>query len=165
MNKKKLGFCVVEKSDENIPVEESSFTAIEEAANRAAELEGFESYESYIILSDDRYLQALNREYRSVDKPTDVLSFPENELDKPLAKAIQEGFVPETDVSGVRISLGDIYISVERAAQQAEEYGNTLEEELCFLAVHGMLHLLGYDHIREEDERNMREKQRKALNR
>ncbi len=165
MVKKKLGYCIVEKSDDGIQVEESCFAAIESAVDKAAKMEGLESYESYIILSDDAYLHELNREYRSVDSATDVLSFPENDLSIPLAQAIGEGFVPETDVTGERISLGDIYISVEQAARQAEEYGNSLEEELCFLAVHGMLHLMGYDHMEEQDEQVMREKQREALGR
>ena len=82
-----------------------------------------------------------------------------------MAEALQEGLQPEMSEYGDAIFLGEIYISVDRAQEQAEEYGNTLEEELCFLTVHGMLHLMGYDHIEAADEQIMRAKQREILGR
>jgi len=157
--------CMVETYGKTVPCDAGMKNAVQSAADRTAHLEGLENYEACIVLTDDAYLHELNRQYRGVDAPTDVISFPENQLDRPLAEAIARGYVPDTDLTGRRISLGDIYISVERAARQAEEYGNTLEQELCFLAVHGMLHLMGYDHIEEQDERVMRAKQREALGR
>lgn len=160
-----LGFCVVEKARDDIAVDEALFAPVQAAAENAARLEGIEAYEAYIVLADDDFLHELNRQYRDVDRSTDVLSFPENELDEPLRKALDEGYCPEMDVEGKRIALGDIYISVEQAARQGAEYGNTLEEELCFLAVHGMLHLMGYDHMQEDEEAVMRRKQREALGR
>lgn len=138
---------------------------MEQAARRAVELEGFQEFEAQIILADNDFIHRLNRDYRQVDAPTDVISFPANDLDKPLAEALLEGMEPEMSEYGDMIFLGEIYISVDRAQEQAQEYGNTLEEELCFLTVHGMLHLMGYDHVEPADEKIMRAKQRMALGR
>ena len=138
---------------------------MEKAAKTAAALEGILSFEAQIVLADNAFIHQMNREYRQVDAPTDVISFPANDLDKPLNEALMEGLSPELSEDGREIFLGEIYISVDRAKSQAEEYGNTLCEELCFLTVHGMLHLMGYDHIDPEDEKILREKQRIALGR
>ena len=138
---------------------------MEQAARRAVELEGFQEFEAQIILADNDFIHRLNRDYRQVDAPTDVISFPANDLYKPLAEALLEVMEPEMSEYGDMIFLGEIYISVDRAQEQAQEYGNTLEEELCFLTVHGMLHLMGYDHVEPADEKIMRAKQRMALGR
>ena len=139
--------------------------AMEQAAVRAAALEGLEAFDVQIVLADNAFIHQLNREYRGVDAPTDVLSFPANDLVQTLAEELLDGFEPEMSEDGEAIFLGDIYISVDRAQEQAEEYGNTVEEELCFLTVHGMLHLMGYDHMEPEEEKVMRQKQREALGR
>ena len=97
-----------------------------------------------VLLTDDKGIQAVNREMRQLDKPTDVLSFPALELsegDKPTARDADPG-------SGL-VPLGDMVISVERAAAQAREYGHSRGRELSYLAVHSTLHLLGYDHLDE----------------
>ena len=97
-----------------------------------------------VCITDDAGIQESNRNMREVDAPTDVLSFPMFELapgDKPRA----EWADPDTD----RVWLGDMMISEQRAAAQAEEYGHGLERELAYLAVHSVLHLLGYDHLDE----------------
>ena len=96
----KLGFCVVEKARDDIAVDEALFAPVQAAAENAARLEGIEAYEAYIVLADDDFLHELNRQYRDVDRSTDVLSFPENELDEPLRKALDEGYCPEMDVEG-----------------------------------------------------------------
>ena len=90
------------------------------------------------------------RDYRSVDRPTDVLSFPSNEGDA--LSAVPDGF------------LGDIAISIDRAKAQAEEYGHSFERELSFLTVHGCLHILGYDHMNDEERQEMFALQDKILN-
>lgn len=102
-----------------------------------------------IVLTDDRQLHELNLDYLDVDAPTDVLSFPASELD------------PETGV----LYLGDIAISVPRAAQQAESAGHSLEAEVQLLVVHGTLHLLGYDHSTDEEKAVMWAEQAKVLER
>jgi len=114
----------------------------------ALEAEGVYGCVVAVHFSDDRFIHGLNLEHRDVDRPTDVLSFPYLELkrgDKPSADDAN------TDRFG-RILLGEMVISLERAAEQAEEYGHSIEREAGFLAVHSTLHLLGYDHEISEDE-------------
>ncbi len=107
-----------------------------------------------VSIVDNRYIHKINKKYRHIDRPTDVISFAfldsENNYDKVL-------FSPEPVV------LGDIYISLEKAKEQAEEYGHSLHRELSFLFVHGLLHLLGYDHMNEEDEKEMFQLQEEIL--
>ena len=104
----------------------------------------------YVMLTDDAGIRELNAEHREIDRATDVLSFPM--LDLVPGEPIQVGPL-ELDPESGRFMLGDIVISVERAIAQAEQYGHSLARELCFLAVHSVLHLLGYDHEKgPEDE-------------
>ena len=93
-----------------------------------------------VIIVDNEYIHKLNREYRNIDRETDVITF---------ALEDDKTFNPV-----IRI-LGDVYISIDKAKSQSIEYGHSLLRELCFLAVHGMLHLLGYDHMKKEDEKIM----------
>ena len=99
-----------------------------------------------VTFVDNKYIHKINKKYRQIDRPTDVISFAfldsENNYDTILYS------------QGVVI-LGDIYISIEKAKEQAIEYQHSLHRELCFLFVHGLLHLLGYDHMNEEDEKEM----------
>ncbi|AYO30293.1 rRNA maturation RNase YbeY [Biomaibacter acetigenes] len=108
-----------------------------------------------VVLVDDAYIRELNRQYRAKDTHTDVLSFAMRES-VPEEKAIEGD-------PGAEQLLGDIVISVERAREQAEEYGHSFERELGYLAVHGVLHLLGYDHEKEEDRKIMRQKEEEIL--
>ena len=149
---------------EGIELSKACIKQINEAAERAARLEGIADFSANIVITDDLSLRQLNRQFRQIDRATDVLSFPANDLALPLCEALENGFEPELGEEG-ELFLGDIFISIEHAAAQAEEYGNTLAEELCFLAVHGMLHLMGYDHMQEQEEQIMRQKQREALQR
>jgi len=107
-----------------------------------------------LVLVDDERMAELNRRYRGVEGTTDVLSFP----------MLEEGWdEPDAPDSGEEVLLGDIVISVPRALAQAEMYGHSLERELAFLTVHGLLHLLGYDHQTPEEEAEMRRRQREVL--
>ncbi|HWQ15726.1 MAG TPA: rRNA maturation RNase YbeY [Roseiflexaceae bacterium] len=111
-----------------------------------------------VLVTDDAQLHALNRDYRGVDAPTDVLSFAAEE-----DAAGGPGFVRPPDAPRY---LGDIALSYERAVAQAAEYGHSLERELAFLTVHGVLHLLGYDHERgPEEEAAMRARQEAVMER
>ncbi len=112
-----------------------------------------------VLITDDAGVRELNREYRNVDAPTDVLSFPEFELDAPLYTCMDEVEEGREDP----VFIGDIAISLERAQEQAQEYGHSLVREVAFLAVHGALHLLGYDHMEPQAESVMLEKQEQAL--
>ena len=111
-----------------------------------------------ITLVDDSAIQELNRTYRGIDSPTDVLSFP-------IIEGCEGQINPEVgdyDEDGHAL-LGDIIISLETAIKQAEEYGHSFERELAFLVTHGMLHLLGFDHEEEEEEKKMLAEQEKVL--
>ena len=134
-----------------------------EAVTRAVEAEGIGRAALNILVTYAKEVRALNSSFRGIDATTDVLSFPANDLHCPLQQAMEEGFVPEYEDG--RIALGDIAIDIDRAGEQAREFGNSLAEELAFLSVHGTLHLLGYDHIDPEEEKIMRQKQRIALGR
>lgn len=117
-----------------------------------------------ILLTDDEGIQIMNRDFRQKDAVTDVLSFPANELQGPLAHALKSGFKPEKDVRTGRMLLGDIAISIDKAKAQAKEYGHSEKREISFLTAHAMLHLTGYDHEADADEIAMREKQNNILN-
>ena len=102
-----------------------------------------------IMLTDNAHIHEINREQRGVDRPTDVLSFPMNQL-------IPEDFdaeMCEVDPASGRILLGDMVISLEQCRVQAEEFGHSAEREICYLAVHSVLHLLGYDHMDDGEEK------------
>lgn len=101
-----------------------------------------ENIELSCILVDDQKIHDINKEYRKIDRSTDVISF-----------ALEDS--EQYYVTGMPRSLGDIFISVDHAKMQAEEYGHSLKREMCFLFTHGLLHLLGYDHVEKEDEEKM----------
>ena len=102
-----------------------------------------------VIIVDDDYIHKLNKEYRNIDRPTDVITF-----------ALEDNKV--IDIPDCRV-LGDIYISYDKVLEQAKEYEHSFKRELCFLTIHGMLHLLGYDHINKEDEEKMFKLQKELL--
>ena len=137
----------------NYPEELSFPQEIEDNVRRAAEMVGIlykvENGEVSVTLTDNAYIHTLNKEYRGIDRPTDVLSFALNESEEP---ATEGG--PDINV------LGDLIISVERAEEQAKEYGHSVRREVAFLTVHGMLHLLGYDHMQDEEREEMEAEQR-----
>ena len=142
-----------EPEDLQLPEAMGSLEEMENIVRRAVEITGplydVENSEVSVTLTCDEYIHKLNLEYRGLDRPTDVLSFAFVDSEEP---EIEDG--PETEV------LGDIIISLERAWAQAQEYGHSMERELSFLTVHGMLHLLGYDHMEEEERMEMEEEQR-----
>lgn len=109
-----------------------------------------------ITLTNPENIQKINKEYRNIDKPTDVLSFPMFEKEE-LNKKIANNDFEYEDI------LGDIVISVQRVEEQAKEYGHSFERELSYMVVHGFYHLMGYDHIKEEDKNKMRPKEEKIL--
>ena len=131
--------------DEKKSITEAVEKAVLAALTHENALDRFVSVE----LTNDSVIHEYNREYRSVDRPTDVLSFPADEGGELLS--IPDGF------------LGDIMISVPRAEEQGKELGHSTEREIIFLTVHGLLHLLGYDHMTEEDESIMLPVQRSIV--
>ena len=143
---------IITTEPENLDVPNGLEAAVKLAAEKVAELYGLEHAEVSATLTDDAHIHELNKKYRGVDRPTDVLSFALTESDEP---TVEGG--PETEI------LGDLILSVERVAAQAEEYGHSLKREAAFLTVHGMLHLLGYDHIKDEDREEMEAEQRTVM--
>ena len=109
-----------------------------------------------ITLTNPENIQRLNKEYRNIDRPTDVLSFPMYEKSE-LDEIIKQKDFEYTDI------LGDMVISIEQVQIQAEEYGHSFERELSYMVVHSFYHLLGYDHIKEEDKKIMRPKEEYVL--
>ena len=115
-----------------------------------------------VLLTDDAGIHQINLEQRQVDRPTDVLSFPMFELVPSEPPADDADADPETGL----LPLGDMVISLERARAQGEEYGHGVQREVAYLAVHSVLHLLGYDHMDEGPEKaRMREREEAILNR
>ncbi|MEN6612507.1 MAG: rRNA maturation RNase YbeY [Armatimonadota bacterium] len=104
-----------------------------------------------VLLTDDKQIAGLNKQYRDVEGPTDVLSFSQIEGDDDFTQEVDDGV------------LGDVVISVERALAQSQAQGNTLDEEIDMLLVHGILHLLGYDHAKPEEEKAMFARQNEIL--
>jgi len=130
--------------------------------HKAGETEGIHKGEVALTFVDNERIQELNRTYRGIDMPTDVLSFAmQDESEEEQAIHFDEEW--EGDIPGGEL-LGDIIISVPKAIEQSAEYGHSLLREIGFLFVHGFLHLLGYDHHDEESEKAMFAKQEHILN-
>ena len=112
-----------------------------------------------VLVTNDKGIHAINKATRQIDRPTDVLSFPMyNLIPGQLPEDWEEYLDPETDMC----PLGDMCISLERAKSQAEEFGHSLRREVGYLTIHSMLHLLGYDHLDEgEEKKKMRKKEEK----
>ncbi len=128
---------------------------IRRAVCKTLDYEGYSNdCEVSVTLTDNDGIHALNKQFRNIDAPTDVLSFPLVEYEN----------TDEPLLDDEENMLGDIVISLERAEEQAEEFGHSFEREVAFLCVHSMLHLLGYDHVNsEEEDREMRERQRDIM--
>ena len=126
----------------------------------ALDAEGVEiPCELNVLLTDDAGIHQINLEMREVDRPTDVLSFPMFDL-TPGEHPTEEDTDPDTDL----VPLGDMCLSLERAQAQAQEYGHSVQRELCYLTVHSVLHLLGYDHMDEGPMKaQMREREEAIL--
>ena len=116
-----------------------------------------------VVITDNEEIQKVNREYREIDRATDVLSFPMVEYEKPgdFSKVEEDEmlFHPETG----ELMLGDIMISIDKVYAQAAEFGHSVERELGFLTAHSMLHLCGYDHMEEEERQVMEAKQKEIM--
>lgn len=124
------------------------FKTIDKVLKKGLEILGLDKCEFNVIVVDNNYIHELNKTYRGIDRETDVITF---------ALEDDKTFNPVDRV------LGDIYISIDKVYEQAKEYGHSETREICFLAVHGLLHLLGYDHIKKSDEEIMFSLQDKIL--
>lgn len=145
----------IDFNDEIGEVKEEECTLVQELLFLAADKEGVsEGTEVSVTFVDNERIKEINREYRDKDQPTDVISFAMEEMGEGEIAIIGE------DIPKV---LGDIIISIPRAKEQAKDYGHSFARELGFLAVHGFLHLLGYDHMTKEDEEKMFSRQKEIL--
>ena len=142
---------------------DSNEVLIEKVIDKCFEIENLDEKKLYvsITLTIPEEIRKINKKYRNIDKVTDVLSFPIFEKEdienfrKKSSKSSTGEFIQEV--------LGDIIISIPRVEKQAEEYGHSFERELSYMLVHGFYHLMGYDHIEEQDKELMREKEEKVL--
>ncbi|WAW14179.1 rRNA maturation RNase YbeY [Peptostreptococcus equinus] len=136
-----------------LKVDKKLFEKIESVMEACLMYEGYEDdYDVSLSFVNNNEIRELNKNFRGIDKATDVLSFPLLTED-------------DSHVEFEEYSLGDIVISTEKAQEQAEEFGHSLEREICFLVCHSMFHLLGYDHMEEEEAIEMHGKERDLLNR
>ena len=144
---------------ENINKNSEIEKVIEKVLKKCFEKENMLNSKLYITitLTNDQRIHEINKEFRNVDKKTDVLSFPMYEKEEIDTKIINKDFEFE-DV------LGDIIISIPTIEEQAKEYGHSFEREISYMVVHGFYHLMGYDHIVEDDKKIMREKENVILN-
>ena len=133
-------------------------------ADKVLEMENC-PYDAHVnlVLTDNEEIQRVNTEFRDIARPTDVLSFPMIPFETPAGYDIVEEDESYFDLDTDELLLGDIMISAERVAAQAEEYGHSVKREFCFLVAHSMLHLLGYDHMTPEEAADMEARQAKAL--
>ncbi len=135
--------------------DENFLKIVTKAAEESLKYENFDpNCEISLSFVTNSEIHKINKQFRNIDRETDVLSFPQ--------LTFEEGEIPEKNENG-EIILGDIIISVEKAKAQAEEYGHSLEREIAFLTAHSMLHLMGYDHMTEEDEKEMFGRQRAIM--
>ena len=131
---------------------------VKKVFHKCFEEEGLLDSKLYITVTftNPENIQSINKEYRNIDRPTDVLSLKKKKKEE-LDTKIQEKNFSYQDI------LGDIVISIPKVEEQAKEYGHSFERELSYMLVHGFYHLMGYDHIEEEDKKEMRTKEEKIL--
>ena len=140
---------------------------IKKVVDKCFEVENLQNTNLYmsITLTNPEEIKTINKQYRNINKATDVLSFPmfeKEELDTMVQDSAKKDQVDDTE-NQVRDILGDIVISIQKVQEQAKEYGHSFERELSYMVVHGFYHLMGYDHMVEDDKRQMRAKEENIL--
>lgn len=143
---------IIDNRQDKLDVSEELIEKIKDIILECLDYEGYDDdYEVSLSFVDNKEIHELNKEFRGIDRPTDVLSFPMlSEED-------------EFDIELEEVSLGDIVVSLERAFEQSMDYNHSFEREVCFLVCHSMFHLLGYDHDTEENTKEMRQKEEYTL--
>jgi len=149
---------LIDNRQDKVEVDSRLEELTEKVVQKALEIEVEGDYEVSISFVDNQEIQELNRQYRNKDAATDVLSFPLMEFEE-----TEENYEDEEEYVQEDRLLGDIVISLEKAQEQAKDYGHSFERELAFLLVHGVLHLLGMDHEDEQQEKEMLQKQDNIL--
>lgn len=156
-----------ENKQEKIEVTEDFINKISKVCDFALKEEGVSvDYQISLLFVDNNEIREINNETRGIDRATDVLSFPM--LDFEEDKVYKDMYInfkfDETFKDGDELILGDMVLSLEKALEQSEEYGHSYEREVSYLVVHSILHLLGYDHMIEEDKNKMRKREEEILN-
>ena len=140
----------IDNRQDKVEIDENIYEVLEKVIKECLILEGKSlNYEISLSFVNNEEIKELNREYRNVDKETDVLSFPLEEEDFPVPIPL----------------LGDIIISAEKALEQSREYAHSLLREIAYLTAHSMFHLLGYDHMEEDEKEIMRDKEKEVMKR
>ena len=147
---------------EGVEEKDSHEDLIDRVVEKCFEIENLDENKVYvaITLTTPEEIREINKEFRKIDKETDVLSFPIFEK-KDIDMLRKNGEIVDEDMP--QDVLGDIIISMKKVEEQAKEYGHSVERELAYMVVHGFYHLMGYDHMVEEDKKVMREKEEKVL--
>ena len=156
-----------ENRQDKLEVTENFIERLSNVCDFALKEEGVEcQYQISLLFVDNEEIREINNETRNIDRATDVLSFPM--LDFEDKKVFNEMYLnydfDETFKDGDELILGDMVLSLERALEQSEEYGHSYEREVSYLVVHSILHLLGYDHMEEDDKKRMRKREEEILN-
>ena len=139
---------LIDNRQDKVSIDDDIYDVIEKVAKECLKLEGKGlNFEVSVSFVDNEEIQKLNRDYRNVDSPTDVLSFPMDAEETDL-------YIP---------LLGDIVISAERALEQATEFGHSFLREVAYLAAHSMFHLMGYDHMNVQEKKIMRQKEKEVM--
>lgn len=151
---------------DKVLADKSLYDLIEDIVEYALEQEGVKlPWEISITFVDNKAIREINREFRNTDKETDVLSFPM--LEYPPGKVFKECYkgnsFSDKDMDGDKLVLGDIVVSLEKALEQGNEFGHGFLRETCYLTVHSVLHLLGYDHIDPAEKTRMRAREEEIL--
>lgn len=158
-----MTFCVDNETNQELPFD------VEKIANqvieKSLEQEGCPYEVSVsVLLTDNEGIHAMNKEFRGIDRPTDVLSFPNVDYEAPADFSGIEDYVEDYfDPESGELCLGDIVISIDKVYEQANEYGHAPLREFAFLVAHSMLHLMGYDHMEEDEAKVMEAKQEEIL--
>ena len=155
-----------ENRQEKLEVTEDLINKITEVSKFALKEEGVtEEYQISLLFVDNEEIRQINKETRNIDRETDVLSFPM--LDFENGKVYKDMYIgfefDETYKDGNELVLGDMVLSLEKAKEQSIEFGHSYEREVCYLVIHSILHLLGYDHMIEEDKVKMRSREEDIL--
>ena len=160
-----MTFCVENETGAQFDFDPEEVAAL--VAKEVLRSEGCDrEVEISLTITNDEGIQELNREFREIDRPTDVLSFPNVSYEEPGDFSVMEG-EQEVDLLNPdtgNIMFGDIVVNEDRVRSQAQEYGHSTKREFAFLIAHSMLHLCGYDHMEEEEAKVMEKKQSDVLN-
>ncbi|AYE33357.1 rRNA maturation RNase YbeY [Clostridium septicum] len=150
-----------------LEVNEEFINRISKVCDFALNEEGVDfEYQISLLFVDNEEIKEINNETRNIDKTTDVLSFPMLDYEK--GKVFKDMYIgydfDETYMDGEELVLGDIVLSLERALEQSKEFNHSYEREVCYLVIHSILHLLGYDHMEDEEKIVMRKREEEILN-